>query len=51
MADIAPPPLSAFCIGCAKYASGNAAGKLLAVICTAPYFAIYHCAVAAHARR
>lgn len=47
----AAPPLSAFCIGCTKYAVGDAIGKLLAVFCTAPYFAVYHCAVVAHARR
>lgn len=40
-----------FCIGCAKHAVGDRLGQLFAIVCTAPYFAVYHCAVVVHARR
>lgn len=44
-------PLKSLCIACARYAEGDQLGRALALLATAPFGVIYHCAVLLHARR
>lgn len=43
--------LKEFCLGCAKYASGDVKGQIFAIVCVAPFLALYHIVLLAYLSR